>query len=145
MIKLKDLRADTPTRMPYTKEQILIMVIKGKQWGHTPRRGRQVSGLGKTSIFDSQPIGTYSQLEIDDMLTERDQALAAANAQRRELEDLRSVVRSDTRMAELLSNLGSRSEVGSGSGARGKSGNDGDRDDNEGEDGDTDVDEEEGH
>nr|GEU65475.1 hypothetical protein [Tanacetum cinerariifolium] len=158
MIKLKDLRADTPTRIPYTEEQILVMVIKGKQWGHTFGRARirrifligygilvvrirdrQVFGLGKTPIFDSQPRSTYFQLEIDHMLTKRDQALAAANAQakvqRRELEELRSVVRSNTRMAELLINLGSRSEVGSGS----ESGNGGDGDD------DADVDEEEGH
>nr|GEU65476.1 hypothetical protein [Tanacetum cinerariifolium] len=81
-----------------------------------------------------QAVGTHSQ-----------EGLAAANAQRRELEELRSVVRSDTRMAKLLSNWGSQSEVSSGSGAGGKSGNDEGADDDEGGDDDADVDEEEGH
>ncbi|GJU09894.1 hypothetical protein Tco_1132290 [Tanacetum coccineum] len=111
MIKLPDLGAYTPIGVPYVEERILSMFIKGKQRGHIPRRGRQVAGRGKTLIVGSQPRGTYSQLDIDDMLAEIDQALAAANtqvkAQRRELDELKSVLRSDPRMVELLSQLGS--------------------------------------
>nr|GEU77260.1 hypothetical protein [Tanacetum cinerariifolium] len=111
MIKLRDRGANTPTMVPYTKENILSMVIKGKHQGHIPEKGRQVSRQGKTLIFGSQPRGAYSQLEIDDMLAERDNMLAAANihvkAQRRELEESRSVVKSDPRMAELLNQFGS--------------------------------------
>ncbi|GKD84920.1 hypothetical protein Tco_1356074 [Tanacetum coccineum] len=63
-----------------TEEQILAMVIKGKERGHIP--------------------GTYSQATIDDMLAERDKALAAtkeeANTQKREIDLLRCVVMSDT-------------------------------------------------
>nr|GEX87333.1 hypothetical protein [Tanacetum cinerariifolium] len=106
MIKLRDRGANTPTMVPYTKENILSMVMKGKHRGHIPEKGRQVSRQGKTLIFGSQPRGAYSQLEIDDMLAERDNMLAVANihvkAQRQELEELRSVVKSDPRMAELL-------------------------------------------
>ncbi|GKE22671.1 hypothetical protein Tco_1434183 [Tanacetum coccineum] len=40
MIKLRDLGANTPTGVPYTKKQILVLVIKGKQRGHIPGRGR---------------------------------------------------------------------------------------------------------
>ncbi|GKE01063.1 hypothetical protein Tco_1389046, partial [Tanacetum coccineum] len=39
MIKLRDLGANTPTGVPYTKKQILVLVIKGKQRGHIPGRG----------------------------------------------------------------------------------------------------------
>nr|GEZ72798.1 hypothetical protein [Tanacetum cinerariifolium] len=42
MLKLRDLGADTPTRVPYTEEEILAKVIKGKQRGHIARRGRLV-------------------------------------------------------------------------------------------------------
>ncbi|GJR03404.1 hypothetical protein Tco_0526388 [Tanacetum coccineum] len=42
-IKLRDMGANTPTGVPYTKEQILAMVIKGKQRGHILGRG---SGSG---------------------------------------------------------------------------------------------------
>ncbi|GKC44533.1 hypothetical protein Tco_1062255 [Tanacetum coccineum] len=108
MIKLRDLGADTSTMMPYIEEYILSMVIKGKQRGHIPGKGR-------------------------------DHMLVAANihvkAQRRELKELRSVVKSDSRMAELLSQLGSQSKI-----CLGSEGGDND----EGEDDDADVDEEEG-
>ncbi|GJR87976.1 hypothetical protein Tco_0211987 [Tanacetum coccineum] len=73
MIKLRDLGANTPIEVPYTEEQILAMVINGMQQGHITCRGRQVAGWG-TLIFFSQPRGTYSQLEIDDILAERDQS-----------------------------------------------------------------------
>nr|GEU69165.1 hypothetical protein [Tanacetum cinerariifolium] len=130
MIKLRDLGADMPTER-----------------GHILGIGRQVAGLGKTSIFSSQPRGTYSQLEIDDMLAERDQAHVAANpqvkAQKRELEELRSVVKSDPRMAELLSQLGSQSEIGLGSRDEDESRSGGGGDD-EGRDDDTDGDDDRG-
>ncbi|GJT59063.1 hypothetical protein Tco_0805750 [Tanacetum coccineum] len=70
-IRLRDLGADTPTGVPYTEEKILAMVRKGKQWGHILGVGRQVTGQGKSWIFDSQPH-VYSSAEMDAMLTERD-------------------------------------------------------------------------
>ncbi|GJW05287.1 hypothetical protein Tco_1564143 [Tanacetum coccineum] len=63
------------------------MVIKGKQRGYIPGRGRQVVGRCKTLIVGSHPRGTYSQDEIDDMLTERDHH---AKAQKREIDLLKS-------------------------------------------------------
>nr|GEX43047.1 hypothetical protein [Tanacetum cinerariifolium] len=48
MTSLGDLGADTPTGVPYTEEQILVMVIKDKQQGHIPGVGRQGgSGCGE--------------------------------------------------------------------------------------------------
>ncbi|GJS62509.1 hypothetical protein Tco_0657293 [Tanacetum coccineum] len=66
-------------------------------------------------------------------------------AQRRELDKMRSIVRSGPRIAELLSQLGSWSKVGSGSGVRGESGSGEGGDDDEGEDDDADEDEKAGH
>nr|GEY51846.1 hypothetical protein [Tanacetum cinerariifolium] len=48
MIKVRDLGADTPTGVPYIKEQILAMARKSKQRGHIPKRGRQ-SEIGSGS------------------------------------------------------------------------------------------------
>ncbi|GKF66742.1 hypothetical protein Tco_0193259 [Tanacetum coccineum] len=36
MLRLKDLVANMPTGVPYTEEQIMAMVRKGKQRGHIP-------------------------------------------------------------------------------------------------------------
>nr|GEX34660.1 hypothetical protein [Tanacetum cinerariifolium] len=98
MIKLRDLGTNTPIVVPYTEEHILVMVIKGK-------------------------VTFPREIETDDMLIEKDHARVAANAQakakKRELEELRSVLKSDPPMAELLSQLGSRSEIGLGSRAGG--------------------------
>ncbi|GKC13411.1 hypothetical protein Tco_1010193 [Tanacetum coccineum] len=74
------------------------------------------------------------------MLSKRDQALVVAKAEamakKRKLKELRSVVKSDPRMAELLSQLGSRSDMGSSRGARGGIWSDGSRADDEGGDDD---------
>ncbi|GJT06783.1 hypothetical protein Tco_0841245 [Tanacetum coccineum] len=40
MLRLKDLVANMPTGVPYTEEQIMAMVRKGKQRGHIPVVGR---------------------------------------------------------------------------------------------------------
>ncbi|GKA97673.1 hypothetical protein Tco_0825567 [Tanacetum coccineum] len=47
MIKLRDLGANTPTKVPYIEEQILPLVIKGKQRDHIPGRERDRLGRGR--------------------------------------------------------------------------------------------------
>ncbi|GKD69740.1 hypothetical protein Tco_1323830 [Tanacetum coccineum] len=72
MLRLRDSRANTPLGVPYTEEDILVLVRKGKQRGYIPEVGRD-----KT---------------IDEPKEE-------ANQTRRELELLRRVVTSDDRMS----------------------------------------------
>ncbi|GKC34899.1 ankyrin repeat-containing protein [Tanacetum coccineum] len=36
ILRLRDLRANTPTGVPYTEEEIMVMVRKGKLRGHIP-------------------------------------------------------------------------------------------------------------
>ncbi|GJU15382.1 hypothetical protein Tco_1143348 [Tanacetum coccineum] len=48
MIKLRDMGANTPIRVPYTEEQILAMVIKGKQRGHILGRGSGSGARGRS-------------------------------------------------------------------------------------------------
>ena len=40
MVWLRDLGANTPQGVAYTEEQILAMVLKGKQRGHIAGRGK---------------------------------------------------------------------------------------------------------
>ncbi|GJV02730.1 hypothetical protein Tco_1336299 [Tanacetum coccineum] len=103
---------------------------KGQQRGHIPGVGRQVPGKGKTSIFGSQPRGTYNDAKIDDMLVSRDKVIDPAKEeakwQRRELDLLRRV-------------------VGGGSGTEGESGSGGGGDDQPGGDKDASGDDDKGH
>ncbi|GJV08314.1 hypothetical protein Tco_1345970 [Tanacetum coccineum] len=117
MIKLRDLGANIFTGVPYTEENILALVRKGKHRDHIPRRGRHALVVAK----------------------------AEAMAKKRKLKELRSVVKSDPRMAELLSQLGSRSDMGSSRGARGGIWSDGSRADDEGGDDDIIGDDDKGH
>nr|GEW35563.1 hypothetical protein [Tanacetum cinerariifolium] len=57
---LRDLGANAPTGVPYTEEQIMAMVIKGKQRGHIPEVGRVLAGQGRDTIFIGKPRGGYS-------------------------------------------------------------------------------------
>ncbi|GKD11975.1 hypothetical protein Tco_1196382 [Tanacetum coccineum] len=85
MLRLRDLGANTPSGVPYTKEEILALVRKGKQRGHI---------LGDKTI---------------------DQAKEEAKRTKRELSLLRRVVMSDNRMSHMFTHLGSQSEIDGGS------------------------------
>ena len=62
MVRLRDLGANTPEGVAYTEEQILAMVLKGKQRGHIAGRGRVVPGLRRPPLPDTPPPppGMYS-------------------------------------------------------------------------------------
>ncbi|GJZ39993.1 hypothetical protein Tco_0586556, partial [Tanacetum coccineum] len=129
MIKLRDLGANMPTGVPYTEKEILVMVIKGKQWGHIAGRGRKLAGISKSEVFSSQPQGTYTQPRIDQMLQERDERVVEvareAKATRRELNKVMFVLRSNPQWAELVSQILSQSKIGEGSGSGGGNGDGG--------------------
>ncbi|GJW92218.1 serine-threonine/tyrosine-protein kinase catalytic domain-containing protein [Tanacetum coccineum] len=50
MIRLRDLGANTPTGVPYTEDQIMAMVRKGKQRRHILGVGRALAGHGRDAI-----------------------------------------------------------------------------------------------
>nr|GEU52964.1 hypothetical protein [Tanacetum cinerariifolium] len=81
IIWLRDLGADTPTDVPYTKEKILSMVRKGKQRGHIPEIGRVVAGKGKTVIFVDQPQVTSND-RICKMLRQLDSQIEISRGSR---------------------------------------------------------------
>ncbi|GKB87296.1 serine-threonine/tyrosine-protein kinase catalytic domain-containing protein [Tanacetum coccineum] len=129
MIRLRDLGANTPTGVPYTEDQIMAMVRKGKQRGHIPGVGRVLAGQGRDVISINEPRGTYTDADVDEVKEDN-------NRLRKELAMLRTVVRSDDRMSQLLTQLESQHEVGGGSGSGGGG------DDEPGADEDADGDEE---
>ena len=55
MVRLRDLGADTPDGVPYTQEQILAIVLKGKQRGHIAGRGRVVAGQKRPDLPYTPP------------------------------------------------------------------------------------------
>ncbi|GJT79302.1 hypothetical protein Tco_1053644 [Tanacetum coccineum] len=109
MLRPRDLGSNTPLGVSYTEEEILFL-----------------------------PRGMYIDAEIDKMLSSGDKMIDEAKEEakrtRRELELLRRVVRFDDQMSQLLTQLGSHSEIGGGSGSGGG------RDDESGEDEDADRD-----
>ncbi|GJV46915.1 hypothetical protein Tco_1437127 [Tanacetum coccineum] len=130
MLRMRDLGANTPMGVPYTKEQIMAMVRKGKQCEHIHGVGRDLTGLGRNAIFIDEPRGTYTNPEIDEIKEE-------VKRTRRELELLRRVVRTDDRMSQMLTQFESQPEIGGGSG----SGSGGGEDDESGGDEDAGGDE----
>ncbi|GJY53027.1 hypothetical protein Tco_0444691 [Tanacetum coccineum] len=130
MLRLMDLGANTPMGVPITVDQIMAMDRKGKQREHIHRVGRVLAGKGRNVIFIDKPRGTYTDVDVDELKEE-------AKRTRRELQLLRTVVRSDDRMSEMLIQLESQHEIGRGSG----SGSGGGGDDELGEDEDVGGDE----
>ena len=62
MVRLRDLGVNTPEGVAYTEEQILAMVLKGKQRGHIAGVGRVLPGMRRPPLpyTPPPPAGTYS-------------------------------------------------------------------------------------
>ena len=62
MVRLRDLGVNTPEGVAYTEDQILAMVLKGKQRGHIAGRGRVLAGMSRSPLpyTPPPPAGTYS-------------------------------------------------------------------------------------
>ncbi|GJU13175.1 copia protein [Tanacetum coccineum] len=131
MLRLRDLGANTPMGVPYTEDQIMAMVRKGKQQGYILGVGRVLAEQGWDAISINEPQGTYTDTDVDELKEE-------AKRTRRELELLRRVVRCDDRMSQMYTQLDSQHEISGGS----ESGGDRGGDEDVGEDEDTDEDEE---
>nr|GEV98454.1 hypothetical protein [Tanacetum cinerariifolium] len=116
MIRLRDLGANTLTGVPYTEDQIMAMVRRGKQWGHIPGVSRVLAGQGRDAISINEPRCTHTNADVDEV-NEDNKRL------RKELAMLRTIIRSDDRMSQLLTQLESEHEIDSDSGS-GRGGDD---------------------
>ncbi|GJV93160.1 hypothetical protein Tco_1540973 [Tanacetum coccineum] len=94
IIRLRDLGA-TPTGVPYTEDPIMAMVRERKQRGHILGVGRVLAGQGRDAISINEPQGAYTDADVDE-IKEDNKWL------RKELIMLRTIVRSDDRMSQLL-------------------------------------------
>ena len=120
MCSLRDLGADTPIGRAYTEEEILAMVLKGKQRGYIAGRGRVVPGIGKTRL-SSAPSGSYTTPEIDKMFAEKDKKIKEveeeAKQTKAQLKAIMNVMKGSPELwSQLMSQMPSETEVGSGSG-----------------------------
>ncbi|GJS44831.1 hypothetical protein Tco_0594952 [Tanacetum coccineum] len=123
MVRLRDLGANTPTGVPYTEDEIMAMIRKGKQQGHIPEVGKVLAGQGRNAIFIKKPRGTYTDAEIDKIKEDGKWTW-------KELELLRRIVRRVDQFSQMLTQLESQPEINEGSG----SGSGGGRDDASGKD-----------
>ncbi|GJR18268.1 hypothetical protein Tco_0966795 [Tanacetum coccineum] len=140
MVRLRDLGANTPLGRPYIEEEIMTQVRGGKQRGYIPGVGKVLAEKGKTAIFSDLPRGTYSQEEIDEMLSSRDKTIDEGKEEaKRELELLRRVVMSDEQMSQRYRDMGSEYEIDEGSGSKSGGGEDEDAGGDEDADGDDDI------
>ncbi|GJZ95339.1 hypothetical protein Tco_0667542 [Tanacetum coccineum] len=112
MLRLRDLGENTPTCVPYTEDQIIAMVRQGKQRGYIPGVDRVLAGQGRGVISINEPRCTHINADVDEVKEENTKL-------RKELNMLMTVVRSDDRMSQLLTQLQSQHEVGSGNGSGG--------------------------
>nr|GEV21995.1 hypothetical protein [Tanacetum cinerariifolium] len=67
MIRLRDLGFNTPMGVPYTEDQIIAMVRKGKQQGHIPSVGRVLARQGRDAISISEPRYTHTHVDVDEL------------------------------------------------------------------------------
>ncbi|GJR18498.1 hypothetical protein Tco_0967025 [Tanacetum coccineum] len=70
MLRLRDLCANTPTSVPYTEDQIMAMVRKGKQQRHIPGVGRVLAGHGSDVISINEPRCTHTDADVDEVKEE---------------------------------------------------------------------------
>ncbi|GKC36367.1 hypothetical protein Tco_1048751 [Tanacetum coccineum] len=103
MLRLRDLGPNTPTGVPYTEDQIMAMVRKGKQRGYIYGVGRVLSGQGMDVISINKPRCTH--------IANVDEVKAENKKLRKKLNILMKVVRSDDRMSSCLRNFSHKMSV----------------------------------
>ncbi|GKE55311.1 hypothetical protein Tco_1494496 [Tanacetum coccineum] len=135
MIRVRDLGTNTPTGVPNTEDQIMAMVRKGKQRGHIPNVGRVLAELGRDAISINKPQCTHTHTDVDEVKEEN-------TPLRKELSMLRTIIRSDDQMSQLLTQLESQHEVGGASKSGGGGDDEPSADEDVGRDEDADRDEE---
>ncbi|GJR38133.1 hypothetical protein Tco_1213817 [Tanacetum coccineum] len=96
--------ANTPPRVPYTEDQIMAMVRKGKQQGHISGVGRVLAGQGRDAISINEPRCRHTHADVDKVKEDNKRL-------RQELVMLRMVIKSDDRMSQLLTQLESQHDA----------------------------------
>ncbi|GKA77774.1 zinc finger, CCHC-type containing protein, partial [Tanacetum coccineum] len=132
MLRLQRLSSKTETGVPYTEEEIMAIIRKGKQRGHLPGVGRVLSGRAT----DGCPPPSQSTVDLADV-----EKLKKSNKNlTKQVKMMMRLFRSDDKFSQMLTQFESSPvfEGASGSGGCGddESGGDEDGDEDE-EDGDS--------
>ncbi|GJW15085.1 hypothetical protein Tco_0019218 [Tanacetum coccineum] len=105
MLRLQGLGSNTPSGVPYTEDEIMAIVRRGKQRGYIPGVGRGLPGQG-TVIPPSSPY-TYSSDVAT--LKKREKLLT------KKMNMFLKLFRSDDKFSHMLTQLESQPEYGDGS------------------------------
>ncbi|GJY78226.1 hypothetical protein Tco_0484027 [Tanacetum coccineum] len=130
MLRLQRLGSNTETGVPYTEEEIMAIVRKGKQRGHLLGVGRALSGRS-TDGCPPSPQSTVDPADVK-KLKKSNKSLTT------QVKMMMRLFRSGDKFSQMLEQFESSPEF------RGASGSDGCGDDESGGDEDGDVDEEDG-
>nr|GEV35258.1 hypothetical protein [Tanacetum cinerariifolium] len=124
-----ELALTTPSGMPYTDDEIMVIVREGKQRGHIPGVGRVLPGQG--TIIPPPPPCTHTFMVVK--LKQREKRLT------RHVNMFMNLFRSDDKFFQMLTQLESQPKYGGGSGSGG-CGDDEPGDDEDGGEDEEDVD-----
>ncbi|GKC73372.1 hypothetical protein Tco_1119255, partial [Tanacetum coccineum] len=109
MLRLQSLGSETPSVMPYTDDENMIIVYGGKQRGHIPGVGKVLPGQG-TVILPSPPCTHSSNVA---KLKKGEKRLT------KQVNMFMKLFRSDDKFSQMLTQLKSQPEYGGGSGSGG--------------------------
>ncbi|GJW69409.1 hypothetical protein Tco_0123833 [Tanacetum coccineum] len=135
MLRLQALDSNTETGVPYTEEEIMAIVRKGKQRGHLPGVSRVLSGRATNGC----PPPSQSTVDPADVkkLKKSNKSLT------KQVKMMMRIFRSDDKFSQMLDQFESSPEFGGASGSGGcgddEPGGDenGDEDEEDEEDGDS--------
>ncbi|GJW17882.1 hypothetical protein Tco_0025318 [Tanacetum coccineum] len=111
MLRLHRLSSNIETGVPYTEEEIMAIVRKGKQRGHLPSVGRVLSGHA-TSGCPPPPQSTVDPAEVE-KLKKSNKSLT------KQVKMITRLFRSDDKFSQMLDQFESSPEFGGASGSGG--------------------------
>nr|GEV79879.1 reverse transcriptase domain-containing protein [Tanacetum cinerariifolium] len=91
MLRLQGLDSNTSTSVPYTDDQIMVIVRQGKQRGHIPGVGRVLAGRGRDVFMSPEPRCTHTA-DVDELKRTNKQL-------KKQMDMIMKVVRSDDKMS----------------------------------------------
>ncbi|GKA01651.1 hypothetical protein Tco_0674316 [Tanacetum coccineum] len=109
MLRLQGLGSNTSSGVPYTEDEIMAIVHRGKQRGHIPGVGRVLPGQG--TVIPPSPLCTYSSDVAT--LKKREKLLT------KKMNMFMKLFKSDDKFSQMLTQLESQLEYGGGSGSGG--------------------------
>nr|GFA64955.1 hypothetical protein [Tanacetum cinerariifolium] len=124
MLRLQGLGSNTPTSVPYTKDEIMAIVREGKQRGHILGVGRVLPGQGMVIPPPSQSTHSADIAR----LKKREKRLT------KQVNMFMRLSRSDDKFSQMLTQLESQPEYGGGSGSGGCGDDEPGDDEDDGED-----------